>query len=197
MNYFKNLKWEMVLYSILCIVMGVLMMIYPDTILSTICYIIAVVLILLGVRYLIEYKRKDIIHGIYKYELVVGVLFLVAAIFVIVKRGVVISIIPFIVGIIIVVSGIMKLENALDLRRMGNHWIPLIVLAVINILLGIMILTNPQATAIFVTRVTGGALVYSGFVDFITTLTVSAKVNRWMKSNAVIDVDAVEVEEGK
>lgn len=197
MSYFKNLKWEMVLYSILCIVMGILMLVYPGTILNTICDILAVVFILLGIRYLMEYKRKDIINAFYKYELVVGAIFLLAAVFVIVKRGVVISIIPLIVGIIIVISGVMKLENALDLRRMGNHWIPLLVLAGINVLLGIMILANPQATAIFVTRVTGGVLVYSGVVDFITTLTVSARINKWMKSNAVIDVDAVEIDDRK
>ena len=107
MNYLKSLKWEMVIYALLCILMGILMMIYPSSILNTICYIIAVIFLLLAIRYLLEYRKRDLINDFYKYELVVGIIFIIAAIFVLVKKDFVISIIPFIVGIIIVISGIM------------------------------------------------------------------------------------------
>ena len=160
MNYLKSLKWEMVIYALLCILMGILMMIYPSSILNTI-----------------------------KYELVVGIIFIVAAIFVLVKKDFVISIIPFIVGIIIVISGIMKIENALDLKRMDSHWVFLLIVAIVNVLLGIVILINPQNTAVFVTRITGIILTYSGVVDLITTLTVSGKIRRWVNDNAIIDTD--------
>ena len=123
MNYLKSLKWEMVIYALLCILMGILMMIYPSSILNTICYIIAVIFLLLAIRYLLEYRKRDLINDFYKYELVVGIIFIVAAIFVLVKKDFVISIIPFIVGIIIVISGIMKIENAFDGKIQQNHGI--------------------------------------------------------------------------
>ena len=190
MNYLKSLKWEMVIYALLCILMGILMMIYPSSILNTICYIIAVIFLLL-----VEYRKRDLINDFYKYELVVGIIFIVAAIFVLVKKDFVISIIPFIVGIIIVISGIMKIENALDLKRMDSHWVFLLIVAIVNVLLGIVILINPQNTAVFVTRITGIILTYSGVVDLITTLTVSGKIRRWVNDNAIIDTESRDIDE--
>lgn len=195
MNYLKSLKWEMVIYALLCILMGILMMIYPSSILNTICYIIAVIFLLLAIRYLLEYRKRDLINDFYKYELVVGIIFIIAAIFVLVKKDFVISIIPFIVGIIIVISGIMKIENALDLKRMDSHWVFLLIVAIVNVLLGIVILINPQNTAVFVTRITGIILTYSGVVDLITTLTVSGKISRWVDDNAIIDTESRDIDE--
>lgn len=194
MSYFKSLKWEMIVYAILCIVMGILMIVYPSTILNTICYIIAAVFLLLAIRYLLEYRKRDIINSIYKYELVMGIIFFAAAIFVLVRKDFVISIIPFLIGLIIVISGIMKIENALDLKRMNSHWIVLLVVAIINVLLGLVILINPQNTAIFVTRITGIILTYSGVVDLITTLAVSGKIKRWIDENSIIDSHGEEID---
>ena len=187
MNYLKSLKWEMVIYALLCILMGILMMIYPSSILNTICYIIAVIFLLLAIRYLLEYRKRDLINDFYKYELVVVIIF--------VKKDFVISIIPFIVGIIIVISGIMKIENALDLKRMDSHWVFLLIVAIVNVLLGIVILINPQNTAVFVTRITGIILTYSGVVDLITTLTVSGKIRRWVDDNTIIDTESRDIDE--
>ena len=38
LSYLKNLKWEMVLYSILAIAIGVLMFLYPTKTLNVICF---------------------------------------------------------------------------------------------------------------------------------------------------------------
>lgn len=195
MSYIKNLKWEMVLYAALCILMGVLMFMHPDKILNTICYILAAIVILIGSKFLYDYKTRDLINNFQNYKLVLAIVCFLVAIFIIVKKSFIISIIPFVVGLIIVVSGIMKVENALDMKKMGAHWKPLMVFASINILLGMFVLMNPQNTAEFVVQVTGGILVYSGVVDLITTLTVSGKINRWIKESKIIDVEAVDVDE--
>ena len=61
MSYLKNLKWEMVLYSILSIAIGVLMFLYPTKTLNAVCIILAVMLFALGIRYLIEYRKTKIL----------------------------------------------------------------------------------------------------------------------------------------
>lgn len=63
-----------------------------------------------------------------------------------------------------------------------------------NVLLGIVILINPQNTAVFVTRITGIILTYSGVVDLITTLTVSGKIRRWVDDNAIIDTESRDID---
>ena len=49
MNYLKNLKWEMILFSLISIVLGVLMWLYPNQIVKTACVILAVILFIMGI----------------------------------------------------------------------------------------------------------------------------------------------------
>ena len=60
----------MVLYSILSIAIGVLMFLYPTKTLNAVCIILAVMLFALGIRYLIEYRKKNLINDFYRYEFV-------------------------------------------------------------------------------------------------------------------------------
>ena len=78
---------------------------------------------------------------------------------------------------------------------MDSHWVFLLIVAIVNVLLGIVILINPQNTAVFVTRITGIILTYSGVVDLITTLTVSGKIRRWVDDNAIIDTESRDIDE--
>ena len=63
----------MVLYSILSIAIGVLMFLYPTKTLNAVCIILAVMLFALGIRYLIEYRKKNFINDFYRYEFVAGI----------------------------------------------------------------------------------------------------------------------------
>ena len=56
----------MVLYSILSIAIGVLMFLYPTKTLNAVCIILAVMLFALGIRYLIEYRKKNLINDFYR-----------------------------------------------------------------------------------------------------------------------------------
>ena len=44
MSYLKNLKWEMIIYSLLSILMGILMWKYPGKIMTGVCVILAMIL---------------------------------------------------------------------------------------------------------------------------------------------------------
>ena len=91
---------------------------------------------------------------------------------------------------IIIVSGLMKIENALDLRRMGCHWIPLLVFAIICIILGISVLTMPmnhnddgtRTAGDFLIQCSGAIFAVTGLIDLITTLSVSGKIKKWIDS---------------
>ena len=73
-----------------------------------------------------------------------GIALILLGIVVLACMNLILSIITYVIALIIIVSGLMKIENALDLRRMGCHWIPLLVFAIICIILGISVLTMPM-----------------------------------------------------
>ena len=190
MSYLKNLKWEKVLYSILAIAIGVLMFLYPTKTLNAVCIILAVMLFALGIRYLIEYRKKNLINDFYRYEFVAGIALILLGIVVLAYMNLILSIITYVIALIIIVSGLMKIENALDLRRMGCHWIPLLVFAIICIILGISVLTMPmnhnddgtRTAGDFLIQCSGAIFAVTGLIDLITTLSVSGKIKKWIDS---------------
>lgn len=187
MNYLKNLKWEMILFSLASIVIGILIFFYPSQIINAVCIVLASILFVLGARYLLEYRRNNEISNFYRYELVAGIALILGGIVVLCCMKLILSFITYVIAIIIIISGLMKVENALDLKKMGNNWIPLMVFAVICIMLGISVLMMPMddndngtSTASgFLIQASGIILAVTGFVDLITTLSVSGKIKRW------------------
>lgn len=187
MNYLKNLKWEMILFSLTSIVVGILMFFYPSQIINTVCIVLASILFILGARYLIEYRRNNAIENFYKYELVAGIALILGGIVVLCCMKLILSFITYLIAIIIIISGLMKVENALDLKKMGNNWIPLMVFAIICIMLGISVLMMPMdnndngtSTASgFLIQASGIIFAVTGFIDLVTTLSVSGKIKRW------------------
>ena len=49
------------------------MFLYPTKTLNVVCIILAVMLFALGIRYLIEYRKKNLINDFYRYEFVAGI----------------------------------------------------------------------------------------------------------------------------
>lgn len=201
MNYLKNLKWEMVLFSLSSIVIGILMFLYPSQIIDAVCIVLAAILFIMGARYLLEYRRNNAISDFYRYEMVAGIALILGGIVVLCCMKLILSIITYVIAIIIIISGLMKVENSLDLKRMGNNWIPLMVFAVICIMLGISVLMMPMdhndngttTASNFLIQASGIIFAVTGLIDLITTLAVSSKIKIWtIKQTAAIveeDID--------
>lgn len=205
MNYLKNLKWEMILFSVTSIVIGILMYIYPSQIINAVCIVLAAILFIMGARYLIEYKRNNAISDFYRYELVAGIALILGGIIVLCCMKLILSIITYVIAIIIIVSGLIKIENSLDLKKMGSHWILLMVFAVLCIMLGISVLMMPMdhndngttTASDFLIQASGIIFAVTGFIDLITTFAVSSKIKLWTISRtaAIINDEDDEIVE--
>ena len=203
MSYLKNLKWEMILFSIISIVMGILMWKYPDKIITALSIAIASIFFIIGIRFLIEYKRKGALGGFFKYDLVIGVVMFVGGIFVLACMKYMISIVTYLIAIIVIISGLMKVENALDLKKMRCNWVTLMVFAVMCILLGISVLMMPmnendngsRTAGDFMIQCAGIIFAVTGLIDLITTLTVSGKIKEWVMERRTMEIDVDIVDE--
>ena len=203
MSYLKNIKWEMILFSIISIVMGILMWKYPDKIITALSIAIASIFFIIGIRFLIEYKRKGALGGFFKYDLVIGVVMFVGGIFVLACMKYMISIVTYLIAIIVIISGLMKVENALDLKKMRCNWVTLMVFAVMCILLGISVLMMPmnendngsRTAGDFMIQCAGIIFAVTGLIDLITTLTVSGKIKEWVMERRTMEIDVDIVDE--
>ncbi len=192
MSLLKQLKWNLILLAIGFVALGVVLIIWPGATMKTICYILAVLLLLLGVVSLINYLRKDISGIIYRYDLVVGLSAILGGILVIIKVDKLTELIPAVLGFLVTISGILKMQNSVDMMRLGHGtWHIAFTFAIVNIVAGVLLLIDPFRTAEILIMFVGIALVYSGLTDLYVTIAISRRLSK-MKTELVVSEEEEE-----
>lgn len=166
----KEMKWNMILSAALYMVLGLVLLIFPATTAHTICYLIAGIAIVIGLVNLVVYFTRNITRNYYRNDFVTGLMLIVLGIFMIYKAELVIALVPFIIGLCIIVSGLFKLQGALDVQRMGGNAVLILGLAVVNVVIGILMVINPFESAMLLHCLLGAGLLFSGLTDMASTL---------------------------
>lgn len=174
MEQLKKVHWDMLLTSIICILLGGVLIFFPQAVNEMIVYVLAAAMFIFSIVELYNYFKKDVKQNFYRNDLVFAVVALVVGIIVLAKRHAVIELVPIVLGAFIIVSGIKKLQNGLDLIRLKiDGWKSLLVLAAVNIIFGIIMVVCSSQTATTVTVLIGVGLVFSGTTDLFSQLWVS------------------------
>lgn len=183
-NLFTKFRTEMVFRSIVMIIAGVVLVIFPSATQNTIAYAIAIVLVICGLLRILRYcgvigrSKNDTAYGLNEYaspmDLVTGILMIVFAALV---AKVLISFIPVVLGIVVLISGLIKLEQAIELcRSHRGNWIGVLIMAAVTIIVGLLAVFNPFETGNILLRVIGIGLAFGGITDLIATGYVSNKL---------------------
>lgn len=189
MSLLKQLKWNLILLAVIFIALGIVLILWPGATMKTICYLLAAMLLALGVASLINYLRKDISGIIYRYDLVVGLCAILGGILVIVKVDKLTDLIPAVLGFLVTMSGILKMQNSVDMLRLGHGtWHVAFAMAIVNIVAGIVLLMNPFEAAQILIMCIGIALVYSGITDLYVTISISRRLSK-IKTEIVVAED--------
>ena len=121
------------------------MILFPNTSGNIICRGVGAVLCIWGVVRLVAYFRNNEILG--SFGLVQGVALAGFGLYILIRPGIIEVFLTTVFAIIIIVDGILKLQYALDFRKLdaGGWWIEAVCAAVM-IILGIVVLFNPFVT---------------------------------------------------
>lgn len=195
MKMLKELKWEAILTGVLYILLGIVALVIPETMQKTLGYLIGIILIVAGLVSIICYLLRDARENYYHNEFVFGLVGMVVGAAVLYKVEVIISLIPFILGILVLFSGCSKLQDAIDLKRLSyGSWAGMLVVAAINIILGIVLICNPFKAAIVLFRVLGVGLILSGASDCFSTIYFARKLRRFKQEQDALDSTFEEVD---
>ncbi len=160
---------EMIIMNVATIILGILMVMFPDTINGLICQSIGAVLCVWGIIRIVKYfmERAENVFG--SFGLVQGVAMLGFGIFLLVNPNFFVGFIDMVLGIVLLVMAVIKLQYAFDFLKLDSTrwWIQLIG-AVIMAVLGILALTKPFGAANIVMILIGAGLIFSGLWDMIS-----------------------------
>ena len=169
MKIIEKVKCFNYFLPIVYFVLGLLMVIFPETINDIINYIIGGLLMLFGIDYIVRYLSNNKVTTYSKYSLTVGIVPIICGVFLICNPEVLVSIIPFVAGMIILMDAFEKLKHAIDLKKMkyDEWWVDLIV-AILFIVFGIIVIMNPFDAAKLLIRILGIFFLVDCFIDVWT-----------------------------
>lgn len=195
MNYIKSLKVNYSLSAVICVILGIVLLVWPGQSTQVVCMVLGIVLGGFGLIQIILYlatKEKTMVsHSM----MMLGVVLAVIGGWIVLKPETIIKAVPMIVGILIVIHGLHNAVQAIDLKKMqyDNWWVALL-LSLLTVALGVVLICNPFTIVDTVVRIIGAFLVYDGLSDmWILSRVFKTKKNR----EKIIDTDAVIIDEDK
>ena len=174
--------------AIMYVVLGIVMTFYPRATMNMVCYIFAVLLMLVGLVFLVTYFIRNEVISAFRYDLVIGIILMISGILIITRVDRVIALIPMLLGLFVVTNGIIKLQRAIDMKRLG---IPgstyVMIFAIISMVAGVFLLFEPAFIANIMIMVIGICFLFSGITDLITMIMVDARIRKNNKVDTVND----------
>ena len=185
----KNWKVQEIGGAVTLLICGLVLLLMPELTLVTIANVIGILVIIIGAFFLIGYfLRKELAAG--NNDLIKGLVIVCIGIFICVKSELVVSVLPVVLGIGVVLSGILKLQHAFDLKRMGfDTWVRIGLTAAVNIFIGLIVILNPFSTVAWLMRLVGIGFLFSGVTDLITTIYVSKKASEYYVDGKAEETD--------
>ncbi len=173
MERFKEFKSKLPFSGLLIFIAGLLLLLFPGYSGKGLCYIVSGVLIVRGASRLIAYWRRRPGADAFPMNSLWNALLIGLGLFIAINSSIVISIVPFAFGIYFLTSSISSLNQSMALKRMQYQgWGQSLLFSLLRVVLAVIMLTNPFATAMALIRFMGGCLIY----DSVTGLAASARV---------------------
>lgn len=170
----REIKWNFVLSALLYLLLGVVLAIWPDGSAKMLCYCIGGVVTAYGVFNIVAYFTRRGLEGLHP-ELLAGIVAVAFGVFTLLKPTVIAGILPFVLGLIIVVDGAVNLKRAMTLRSLGfSKWGIYLLLSCLTILLGVGAVLNPFESLTLLLRLIGLVLIYEGISDLWAIFRISS-----------------------
>ncbi len=181
-DYLSQFKRDFALCAAASVVLGLLLLLYPDTSGTILAVILALALAALGAMHILNYLFRRFPDDLGRMDLVSGLLMGGRGVFLFFRPGVLIGFLPVVLGMLLLFGGAVKLQNAVDLARLrAPLWWVILVLAGLSAAAGVVVLLNPFATAELLLMFLGAALLIDGAFDIYTLITIHRRVKRFKK----------------
>lgn len=192
-EFLKGLRVNYTVSAVLCILLGLVLLIWPGTTTQIVCMSLGIVLLAYGiiqiVIYLFNRERTLISQGM----MILGIIFAVVGVWILLTPEMIIMAVPVIVGVLIVIHGLHNVVQAIALQKDGyERWWLALIFGLLTVIFGGLLIYNPFGAVELVVRLIGIFLIYDGISD-IWILSRVFKVRR--DKERIIDAEFVEVDE--
>lgn len=184
-----------IITSIILIILGLLLIFESETTIISISYIIGSILLAIGVVAIINFIRKINANINDRLDIVYGIPTIILGVLIITNPHAIASIIPFVLGIGIIISSANKLQYSLELKQNNNNlWKAGMVIAIISSICGVILLFNPFKGAVLFTKIVGIFITVYAILDITSNITIRKSVKNIhdMIDRTVVEAEIIE-----
>lgn len=192
-EYLKNFKLNFILASVLYLILGIVLVLWPAASSLALCRLLGGALLLYGLFNLVGVLIRDSGMGAFRLELFLGVVATGVGIFFLLQPMLVLSFLPIVMGVYVMMDSVVALKRTLELYRMEYHrwWLSLL-LAIVGVVLGLVLVLRPFSVTTVFFRVVGVVFLYLGVSDLWSLWRVNALVRERRRQHP-IDVDPIDI----
>lgn len=173
----KILKTSLVSWLVF-IVLGLFLVLKAELTLQIISYIVGGTLFLSIVPLVKQLLAKEANYG--SLAFVSQIFMVVAGLIIILNTGLIASIIPILIGILMLINGISKLQFAYLLKSNSiKNWTFTLVLSIFILAGGILFLTNPFRGAVAITKLIGVFMIIYSIIDMLDFLIIHREIRNF------------------
>ena len=194
MKLLKKLKTNIVISALLCILLGALLVVWPDLSMQIVCTAIgAVLLIGGGVRLAAYFTARD--GSVYaQMNLIMGIILAVVGIWILLQPNKVMAIIPIIVGIVIILHGVSNLRQAVTLcKEQYDKWWVALILGLLTVVFGVLLVCRPFEALDTAVMLIGISLIFDGISDIWIVSRIYRMAKMLKQEAEALNVEAEEI----
>lgn len=164
--------------SVLLMILGFILAIKPNTVISIIAYAVAIILLAMGINAIIKYIQD---HN-QAFNLFGGIISITFSVFLFFRYETIISFIPFILGIYIIINNALKIEYILRMKSSHNpKYLNVLVTVIINFICGLFLVFNPFSSTLTITRIIGILIVIYSILDIYQSYVLKKEIENFIK----------------
>ncbi len=197
-QFFKKVKANSLSTSLVCILVGIVLILRPEMTSGILCYVLGGVLIACGVLSILDFVTHRDGSLYYILKLIAGVILAAVGIWLISNPHVIAVMVPRIIGVFVCIHGLGNLVDAFRVRTGDpDHWLPSLAASLITIALGCVLVFHSFAVFKTAVQVIGFFLLFAGLCGLLVAWQLRRSVKLIEKAEqeagGFIDVDYEDV----
>jgi hypothetical protein len=189
-DFLRRIKMDYLLSSIMCIVLGVIFIVWKGSVVNMLGRVMAIALIIFGGIYICSFLLNVITNG---FSMFVGMLILAAGVWFLLMPSVMASLVPVVIGILLLCHGIRAIKESADAAKFGYQMLgPGLVLGIISMICGFVCIFDAFGVMEKAIMVVGIILVLNGVSNIWVLVRSAHAAWAYDRQNGPLEVEFVE-----
>ena len=190
----RKIKANKITAAVLSVVFGVILMIWSGAAITVAFKIFGAVLAVGGIVAVISFLVSHDNSSLGLTSLIGGVVIIVLGAWIFMKPEGLASLFPIIIGIIVIVSGISDIGEAIRMNKTSySRWYGSLIIGIVMIALGLVLILKPLGVANVIVKMIGIVLILNGVSDLYVIFGISSAAKEAKRAFNTVDAEATVV----